>query len=249
MTKVWDESFENWRKEFLKRQSEDENFSQLSKVWLQKSVNHKYSYQFDWLGVPIIQMPGDLIVFQDIVYKTRPDLIIETGIARGGSLIFWASIQQLCDIEVKVLGIDIDIRDHAIQAIKGSRFNKNIELIQGSSTSENVISKVSDIASNFKRVMVVLDSNHTHDHVMEELKLYSELVSPGCMLLVLDTAIDDLEIDPDRNWGPGASPKSAVIEFMAKNRDFVNMKDLEDRAALTVAPHGYWLKSQTRIQA
>ena len=243
MHKVWDESFENWRKGFLKSQSEDQNFSQLSKVWLQKSVNHKYSYQFDWLGVPIIQMPGDLIVFQDIVYKTQPDLIIETGVARGGSLIFWASIQQLCGIEGRVLGIDIDIRDHAIQAIRSSRFNENIELILGSSTSEDVIPKVADIASNFERVMVVLDSNHTHDHVMEELKLYSELVSPGCMLLVLDTAIDDLEVDPDRNWGPGASPKSAVLDFMANHEgEFVNQIEYETRAAISVAPQGYWLK-------
>ena len=233
MHKVWDESFENWRKGFLKSQSEDQNFSQLSRVWLQKSVNHKYSYQFDWLGVPIIQMPGDLIVFQDIVYKTRPDLIIETGVARGGSLIFWASIQQLCGIEGRVLGIDIDIRDHAIQAIRSSRFNENIELILGSSTSEDVIPKVAGIASNFERVMVVLDSNHTHDHVMEELKLYSELVSPGCMLLVLDTAIDDLEVDPDRNWGPGASPKSAVLDFMATHEgEFVNHIEYETRAAI-----------------
>ena len=243
MHKVWDESFENWRKGFLKSQSEDQNFSQLSRVWLQKSVNHKYSYQFDWLGVPIIQMPGDLIVFQDIVYKTRPDLIIETGVARGGSLIFWASIQQLCGIEGMVLGIDIDIRDHAIQAISSSRFNENIELILGSSTSEDVISKVAGIASNFERVMVVLDSNHTHDHVMEELKLYSELVSPSCMLLVLDTAIDDLEVDPDRNWGPGASPKSAVLDFMATHEgEFVNHIEYETRAAISVAPQGYWLK-------
>jgi cephalosporin hydroxylase len=243
MHKVWDESFENWRKGFLKSQSEDQNFSQLSRVWLQKSVNHKYSYQFDWLGVPIIQMPGDLIVFQDIVYKTRPDLIIETGIARGGSLIFWASIQQLCGIEGRVLGIDIDIRDHAIQAIKNSRFNESIELIRGSSTGEDVISKVVGIASNFERVMVVLDSNHTHDHVMKELKLYSELVSPGCMLLVLDTAIDDLEVDPDRNWGPGASPKSAVLDFMATHEgEFVNHIEYETRAAISVAPQGYWLK-------
>ena len=188
-------------------------------------------------------MPGDLIVFQDIVYKTRPDLIIETGVARGGSLIFWASIQQLCGIEGRVLGIDIDIRDHAIQAIRSSRFNENIELILGSSTSEDVIPKVADIASNFERVMVVLDSNHTHDHVMEELKLYSELVSPGCMLLVLDTAIDDLEVDPDRNWGPGASPKSAVLDFMANHEgEFVNQIEYETRAAISVAPQGYWLK-------
>ena len=110
MNKAWDEKFEKWRIGFLRNQAEDTEFRLLSKAWMQSSVNHKYSYQFDWLGVPIIQMPGDLIVFQDIVYKTRPDLIIETGVARAGSLIFWASIQQLCGIEGKVLGIDIGHR-------------------------------------------------------------------------------------------------------------------------------------------
>jgi cephalosporin hydroxylase len=249
MHQIWDEDFDKWRKGFLEAQSKDEDFSALSKDWFQNSVDHKYSYQFDWLGVPIIQMPGDLVMFQDIVFRTQPDLIIETGVARGGSLIFWASMQNLCGINGKVLGIDIDIRDHAINAIKGSRFIDQISLLVGSSTNSEIFSDVKQIASQFKNVMVVLDSNHTHDHVLEELKLYSDLVSSNCFLLVLDTVIDDLKADAKRNWGPGKSPKSAVIEFMSKNDGFVNMKDLEDRANLTVAPHGYWLKSDKRTKA
>jgi cephalosporin hydroxylase len=187
-------------------------------------------------------MPGDLMMFQDIVFRTQPDLIIETGVARGGSLIFWASMQKLCGINGNVLGIDIDIRDHAINAIKGSRFADQIRLILGSSINPEIFSEVKQIASQFKNVMVVLDSNHTHDHVMEELNLYADLVSSNNFLLVLDTVIDDLKADTERNWGPGKSPKSAVIEFMSKNNGFANMTDLEDRAKLTVAPHGYWLK-------
>ena len=243
MSKVWDESFEDWRIGFLKKQAEDTEFSNLSKAWMQSSVNHKYSYQFDWLGVPIIQMPGDLVVFQDIVYKTRPDLIIETGVARAGSLIFWASIQQLCGIDGKVLGIDIDIRDHARQAIDGSHQKNQIQLLQGSSTDLEIFSKVKELSAQSKRVMVVLDSNHTHEHVLAELNLYADIVSSECMLLVLDTAIDDLTTDPDRPWGPGASPKSAVIEFMnSRPNDFEHALDFETRAAISVAPKGYWLK-------
>ena len=243
MSKVWDESFEEWRIGFLKKQAEDTEFSNLSKAWMQSSVNHKYSYQFDWLGVPIIQMPGDLVVFQDIVYKTRPDLIIETGVARAGSLIFWASMQQLCGIDGKVLGIDIDIRDHARQAIDASHQKNQIQLIQGSSTDLDIFSKAKELSAKSKRVMVVLDSNHTHEHVLAELNLYADIVTRDCMLLVLDTVIDDLTPDSDRPWGPGASPKSAVIEFMnSRPNDFENTLDYETRAAISVAPKGYWLK-------
>jgi len=244
MNKPWDEEFEVWRNTFLDIQAKDAEFSSLSKAWMQKAVDKKFSYQFDWMGVPIIQMPGDLVMFQDIVWKTRPDLIIETGIARGGSLIFWASMQKLCGINGKVLGIDIDIRDHAKRAICGSQFSQQIELMQGSSTDLDVFKKVKQFASPFKKIMIVLDSNHTHEHVLDELKLYADLVSPGCILLVLDTVIDDLEADPDRPWGPGASPKSAVIQFMRSRPGiFENLSRLERRSVLSVAPNGYWLRS------
>jgi cephalosporin hydroxylase len=244
MNKPWDEAFEVWRNGFLDIQAKDEDFSKLSEAWMQKAVDNKFSYQFDWLGVPIIQMPGDLVIFQEIVWKTRPDLIIETGIARGGSLIFWASMQKLCGIDGKVLGVDIDIRDHAKRAISGSQFNQQIELLQGSSIDLDVFEKVKKFASPFKKIMIALDSNHTHDHVLDELRLYADLVSPGCMLLVLDTVIDDLKIDPDRPWGPGASPKSAAIEYMnSRQHQFQNLVNFENRAALTVAPSGYWMKT------
>jgi cephalosporin hydroxylase len=244
MYKPWDEEFEVWRKSLLDIQAKDEEFRKLSKAWMQKAVDNKFSYQFDWMGVPIIQMPGDLVMFQEIVWKTRPDLIIETGVARGGSLIFWASMQKLCGIDGKVLGVDIDIREHAKRAISGSQFNQQIELRQGSSTDLDVFEKVKAFTSPFKRVMISLDSNHTHDHVLDELKLYADLVSPGCMLLVLDTVIEDLKVDPDRPWGPGASPKSAVIEYMnSRQHEFQNIVSFETRAALTVAPSGYWIKT------
>jgi cephalosporin hydroxylase len=244
MNKPWDEDFEVWRNSFLYIQSKDVDFSNLSKSWMQKAVDSKFNYQFDWMGVPIIQMPGDLVMFQEIVWKTRPDLIIETGVARGGSLIFWASIQKLCGIDGKVLGVDIDIRDHAKRAISGSQFSQQIELLQGSSTDLDIFDEVKKIASPFKRIMVALDSNHTHEHVLDELRLYADLVSPGCMLLVLDTVIDELNLDPDRPWGPGNSPKSAVNEYMRSQPGiFENLNVFERRSILSVAPNGYWIKS------
>lgn len=243
MSKNWDSEFEEWRNDLLKVQSANKKLGNLSQEWMQESVDSKYSYQFDWLGIPIIQMPGDLIVFQDIVFRTRPDLIIETGVARGGSINFWASMLNLCQIEGKVVGIDVDIRAHAREALSNSRFSDLITLIEGSSVNPKIVEQVSSIASHYKNVMVVLDSNHTHEHVLEELNCYAGLVSSNCFLLVLDTVIDDLTPYSERDWGPGKSPKSAIKEFMSENPlMFVNAALHEARAALSVAPHGYWIR-------
>ena len=244
MSKIWDIEFQEQRKKLLGSQSNNLEFQAASSDWMQLAVDNKYSYQFDWLGVPIIQMPEDLIIFQEIVYKTRPDLIIETGVARGGSIIFWASIQKLCGITGKVLGVDIDIRQHARSAINDSNFKDEIDLIEGSSIEDKVVDQVKKIILQHKRIMVVLDSNHTHEHVLSELEIYSKFVSKDCFLLVLDTVIDDLKVDSTRPWGPGSSPKSAVKEFMLKtSEDFINEQSYENRALLSVAPYGYWRKS------
>ena len=244
MSKIWDIEFQEWRKKLLGSQSNNLEFKAASSDWMQLAVDNKYSYQFDWLGVPIIQMPEDLIIFQEIVYNTQPDLIIETGVARGGSIIFWASIQKLCSITGKVLGVDIDIRQHARNAINDSNFKDKIDLIEGSSIEDKVVDQVKKIVSQHKRIMVVLDSNHTHEHVLSELEIYSKFVSKDCFLLVLDTVIDDLKVDSTRPWGPGSSPKSAVKEFMLKTSgDFINEQSYENRALLSVAPYGYWRKS------
>jgi cephalosporin hydroxylase len=244
MRKIWDIEFQEWRKKLLTSQSNDIKLKGASRDWMQLAVDNKYSYQFDWLGVPIIQMPEDLIIFQEIVYKTQPDLIIETGVARGGSIIFWASIQKLCGITGKVLGVDIDIREHARNAINDSDFKDEIYLIEGSSVEGRVVNQVKNYVSQYKKIMVVLDSNHTHEHVLSELEIYSKFVTKDCFLLVLDTVIDHLNLDPERPWGPGSSPKSAVKEFMLKNPEqFTNEQSYENRALLSVAPYGYWIKN------
>ena len=243
MGEIYDHDFQEWREKLLVSQSNDIRLKGASKAWMQLAVDNKYSYQFDWLGVPIIQMPEDLIIFQEIVYKTQPDLIVETGVARGGSIIFWASIQKLCGITGKVLGVDIDIRQHARNAINQSNFKDQIYLVEGGSVEEKVVDQVKKYVSQHKKIMVVLDSNHTHEHVLSELEIYSNFVTKDCFMLVLDTVIDDLNIDPDRPWGPGSSPKSAVKEFMLKNPgDFIQEQSYENRALLSVAPYGYWRK-------
>jgi cephalosporin hydroxylase len=244
MGKIWDLDFEELRKKLLSSQSNNTDFKIVSKKWMQLSVDNKYSYQFDWLGVPIIQMPGDLIIFQEIVYKTQPDLIIETGVARGGSMIFWASIQKLCGIPGKVLGVDIDIREHARNAINSSNFKDAIYLLEGSSVEDKVVEQIKKIVSEHKRIMVILDSNHTHNHVLSELEIYSKFVTKDCFLIVLDTIIEDLTLDTERPWGPGFNPKTAVKEFMSKNaEDFNREKSYEQKSVLSVAPYGFWVKT------
>lgn len=239
----WDEEFTRWKNSNLEIQSSDSEFTKLSRSWMQKSVDLKFSYQFEWLGIPIIQLPTDLIIFQEIIWKTRPDLIIETGIARGGSINFWASMQDLCGIDGNVIGIDIEIRDHAKKAIAGSKFVDRISLIEGNSIDKNTIAKIEKMSEKHQNIMVVLDSNHTHEHVYQELELYAHLVTKGCYLLVLDTVIDDLTIDPNRSWGPDQSPKSAVNKFMSENQGiFQQDKVIESKATLTVAPNGFWYR-------
>jgi cephalosporin hydroxylase len=238
----FDQEFDSWRKELVEVQASDPEFNSISAQWLQKSVDLKYTYQFEWLGIPIIQLPADLVTFQEIVWNTKPDLIIECGVARGGSLVFWASIQSLCGISPRVIGIDIDIREHALKAINSSAFANQIELVEASSTDLETITKVKNLAASAQSIMVVLDSNHTHDHVLSELKAYSGLVTAGNYMLVLDTVIDFLEVDPTRPWGPGASPLSAVREFLKTDASFQNQDFYQKRNAISVAPGGFLRK-------
>jgi cephalosporin hydroxylase len=238
----FDPEFESWRKELTEVQANDPEFNSLSAQWLQKSVDLKYTYQFEWLGIPIIQLPADLVTFQEIVWNTKPDLIIECGVARGGSLVFWASIQSLCGITPRVIGIDIDIREHALTAIQTSKFANQITLIEASSIEDSTLEQVRKLSTGAQKIMVVLDSNHTHDHVLEELKAYSTLVTVGGYMLVLDTVIENLEKDPLRPWGPGASPFSAVSEFLRFNNNFEKITYFEKRNAVSVAPGGFLKK-------
>lgn len=237
---TFDKEFDEFRKEIAFSQANDTNFHQASKEWLETSVERKYSYGFDWLGVPIIQLPSDLIAFQEITFEVKPTVIIECGVARGGSTIFWASIQEICGIKPKVIGIDVDIRPHTLEAINNSRYKESIHLVLGDSTSLETKEKVEKFIASNDVVLVVLDSNHTKEHVLKELDLYANLVSVSSYLIVLDCIIENLPPDPARSWGPGDSPQAAVLEFMTGRSDFSNRGDIESRIALTVAPKGYW---------
>lgn len=216
----------------------------------------RYSYNFDWLSRPIIQFPQDIVAMQELIWKVKPDLIIETGIAHGGSLIFSASMLALLDLAEaiqadvtieprnssrKVLGIDIDIREHNLEAIQAHPLASRIQMIEGSSVASEVVAEVRRIAEQYQRVMVCLDSNHTHDHVLAELDAYAPLTSVGSYCVVFDTVIDDMphEVFTDRPWGPGNNPKTAVWEFIQSHPEFEIDKDIHDKLVITVAPDGY----------
>jgi cephalosporin hydroxylase len=235
-------------KEFLEEKKKNieelgnqSNLKELGLSFLVETHPSKYSYNFTWLGIPIIQFPQDIVALQEIIWEVKPDLIIETGIAHGGSLILSASILELIGGEGSVVGIDIDIRPHNREAIESHQLFKRIELIEGSSISEEVVEKVRDIAQNKKSVLVILDSNHTHDHVLSELQMYSPLVTVGSYCIVFDTVIEDIpeELFHERPWSRGNNSKTAVWEFMRENKDFEIDKTIEDKLLITVAPDGF----------
>ena len=178
---------------------------------------------------------------QEIIWRTRPELIVETGVARGGSLVFFASMLQLIGGSGRVVGVEVDIRPHNRAAIEGHALAKRITLIEGSSVDAAVAQKVGLLARGARSVLVVLDSSHTHEHVAQELELYSPLVRSGGYLLVLDTVVEDLPADlfPERPWGPGNNPRTAVKAFLERNDRFEVDAELEAKLALTVAPGGY----------
>ncbi len=218
-------------------------------VALQKAANDfnvesnraQYSYNFTWMGRPIIQYPQDMIIMQELIWKIKPELIIETGIAHGGSLIYYASLLELIG-NGRVLGIDIDIRQHNRKEIENHPMFKRIDMIQGSSVSEEVAVQVREIAKGKKRILVCLDSNHTHDHVMQELKLYSPMVSLGSYIVVFDTIVEDLPegyFSQQRPWGISNNPKTAVKEFLKSNDQFEIDYSIDNKILISVAPGGY----------
>jgi cephalosporin hydroxylase len=202
---------------------------------------YKYSYNFSWLGRPIIQFPQDIAAIQEIVWGVKPDLILETGIAHGGSLVLWASLLEMIGADGLAVGIDIEIRPHNRSAIEEHPLARRIRMIEGSSIDPAVVKQVRQLEVGRERVLVVLDSNHTHAHVREELWHYSPLVRRGSYLIVLDTVVEDMPPDffLDRPWGPGNNPKTAVREFLQRNDRFEIDREIEEKLLITVAPSGY----------
>ena len=234
----------------------DKDLCKTAAAFMSASTVPKYSYNFAWQGRPIIQYPQDMVAMQELIWQIKPDLIIETGIAHGGSLIFSASLLaqlDLCDaIETgatldpknskrKVLGIDIDIRAHNRAAIEAHPMASRIQMIQGSSIAPDIIAQVHAIAANYPCVLVCLDSNHTHEHVLAELQAYAHLTSVGSYCVVFDTIVEDMPADmfPDRPWGPSNNPKTAVWEYLKTHPEFEIDKSIQHKLLITVAPDGY----------
>ena len=219
----------------------DTEVRQATRDWVAAIAPHKYTYNFTWLGRPIIQFPQDLAAMQEIIWATKPDLIIETGIAHGGSLIFHASMLQLLCNHGRVLGVDIDIRNHNRVEIEAHPMFERIEMIQGSSIDDSIADQVRAIANDAKRVMVVLDSNHTHVHVERELELYAPLVTKDCYLMVCDTLIQDMPSGsfPDRPWDKEDNPATAVEAFLSETDRFEVDAAIDAKLQISVAPGGY----------
>lgn len=246
--------FEKQRASEIETMGCDVAFQELSSKWLKVSSTHKYSYHFDWLGLPIIQFPQDIVAIQELIWRIKPDLIIETGVARGGSLMLSASVLALLDFSEgnyspekqlrRVIGVDIEIRSHNRANIESHPFSHYIKLLEGSSVSLEVLLQVKEIASKHRCVMVFLDSNHTTEHVAAELMAYADMVSPGSYLVVFDTVVNSLpkEMFADRPWGPENNPMIAVNEFLSARSDFVVDNVIDYKLGVSVAPRGYLKK-------
>ena len=234
------EAFKQECKKRIEDQSRNEKLLQAGNQFTEETVKAGYSYNFSWMGRPIIQYPQDMIAMQEILWELKPDLIIETGIAHGGSLVYYASILELIG-KGEVLGIDIDIREHNRNEIEKHPMYKRIKMIQGSAIDESIVEQVEAHTKNKSTILVCLDSNHTHEHVLRELELYSPFVTVGSYLVVFDTIVEDLPNDmyPDRPWSVGNNPKTAVYEFLKSNNDFEINRDIDNKLLVSVAPEGY----------
>jgi cephalosporin hydroxylase len=261
-------SFEDEVERNLSALAQDTELRAASRDWLIRSLPGRYSYNFTWLGRPVIQYPQDIVALQELVWKVQPDLIIETGIAHGGSLILSASLLALLDLcdgahvdQIpgstaplrKVVGIDIEIRPHNRQAILKHPMSNRIEMIEGSSISPEVVSRVHAIAASHRRVMVLLDSNHPRDHVLQELRSYASLVAIGSYCVVYDTVVEDIPLtEPrDRPWGPGNSPMNSVDDYLAELAECPHLgidsiplrfeidRNIDAKLMISVAPRGY----------
>jgi cephalosporin hydroxylase len=249
-------AFQNQVQDSIRKLGEDRALAKQTWDWVLNATQYNYSYNFSWMGRPIIQFPQDMIAMQEIIWKTKPDLIIETGIAHGGSLIMNASLLAMIDYceaveqgvvldprqpKRKVLGIDIDIRAHNKSAIEKHPMAGRIDMFEGSSISPEMIARVHEYARPYKNILISLDSNHTHEHVIAELEAYASLTGVGNYCVVFDTGIEDAPEDMfvDRPWGKGNNPKTAVWEYLKSHPEFEIDKSVQDKILITVAADGY----------
>ena len=219
----------------------DAEFRALSLAWRTMALERKYMNNFSWLGRPLIQLPTDAMALQEVIWAVQPDLVIETGVAHGGSLVLSASMLELIG-HGEVIGVDIEIRPHNRRAIEAHPLAQRISLVEGSSIAPEVVARVRARAAGRRKVLVCLDSNHTHAHVLAELNAYADLVSPGSYCIVFDTFVEDMPDDyvwTERPWGKGNNPKTAVHEWLRTHPEFEIDRSIEDRLLLTSAPDGF----------
>jgi len=250
------EQFQQERAERIAAYGKDAEFQALSLKWIEESMRRMYVYNFDWMGRPIIQYPQDIVGMQELIWKVKPDLIIETGIAHGGSLIFSASMLALLDMceaiqsgssfnpaqsKRKVIGIDIDIREHNRAEIEAHPMASRIQMIQGSSIAPETVAQVKKAAEGYKNVLVCLDSMHTDAHVFAELEAYAPMVSVGSYCAVFDTLVEDMPrgFYPDRPWDVGDNPKTAVRRWIKDHPEFVTEQSVDHKLMITVTSEGF----------
>jgi cephalosporin hydroxylase len=238
--------FEKERNERIIAAGSNADLHREAAKFMVSSISAKYSYNFSWLGRPIIQYPQDIVAMQEIIWATRPDLIIETGIAHGGSLIFSASMLELnaaCGgpAGAAVIGVDIDIRKPNRLAIEDHPMSKRIKMIEGSSIAPDVISQVHSAANGKQAILICLDSNHTRDHVLAELEAYAPLCTVGSYCVVFDTIVERVpkSLYPDRPWGPSDNPTTAVREYLATHPEFQIDRLIDNKLGISVSPEGY----------
>lgn len=225
--------------ENIDRMNQDEKIPLIVRDFVLATAPYQYTYNLTWLGVPILQGPWDMCGMQEIIWETKPEVIIETGIARGGSLIFYASMLEIMGGSGEVIGIDIDIRPHNRDTIESHPLVKRIHMIEGSSIDPDVIDQVKRRVGD-RRAMVILDSNHTHDHVFQEINAYSSFVPIGGYCVVCDTGAELFpeQLNPEKPWGKGNNPMTAVLEFLKTNSDFIIDRKIQRKMLIVNNPDG-----------
>lgn len=235
------EALERQKRSDAAAQQKDQTLRRAALDFVVGSDRYNYAYQFTWLGLPIIQLPQDVIAVQEVIWETKPDVIIETGVAWGGSIVLYASLLELMGGNRKVIGVDRAMPAHNSERILNYPFRERMRLIEGSSIDRDVFEKVAAEVPKASKVMVILDSNHTHEHVLEELRLYSPFVTPGQYLVVSDTIVEEIppQTHRPRPWGPGRNPMTALREFLRETDRFVEDEYMSSKLLVTFDPGGY----------
>jgi cephalosporin hydroxylase len=237
------EQFRDRSRQLADEMAGDHDLTALDHRIIAASDQRSYSYMWTWLGLPVIQMPSDIVLMQEIIWENRPQVIVETGFARGGSTILYSTVLELIG-EGTVVAVDIEFREHNRAAVESHPLGHRVRYVEGSSTDDDVLAQVSSLIDGAERVMVVLDSDHTHDHVLEEMRRYAPLVTPGQFLVVADTVVEHIPVQEHRprRWGPGDNPQTAVDQFLAENPDTFDVDAWSNNKLLMSSSRGGYLR-------